>query len=103
MSRLDRPLKVWHGLLAVGMALLLSACATAIATSARSGASAAHTEKTSLGTDHGYTYVRQGFTNFANSVDQGVVSCGRRSVVVGGGGLSEANSSSGAQSLNSSY
>lgn len=55
------------------------------------------------GGSHGYSYVRKSFTNDANSVDQGIASCSRHQVPVGGGGLSGANNTTGAQALNSSY
>jgi hypothetical protein len=103
MSRLNQPLKAWQGLVAAVLTLVLGVCATAIATSAHSGAPTPRASKVLIGRSHGYSYVRRNFTNFANSVDQGVVGCGRGKVVVGGGGLSEANNSSGAQALNSSH
>jgi hypothetical protein len=102
MSRLNQPLKTWQGLVAVVLALLVGACATAIATSGNRGAPALHA-KVLVGKSHGYSYVQKSFTNSANDVDQGVVGCGKRQVVVGGGGLSEANNNSGAQALNGSY
>jgi hypothetical protein len=103
MSRLNQPLKAWQGLVAVAFALVLGACATAIATSANSGDPRPRASKVLIGRSHGYSYVHRSFTNSANDVDQGVVDCGRGKVVVGGGGLSEANNTSGAQALNSSY
>jgi hypothetical protein len=101
MNRLNQPLKTWHGLVVTVLALVLGACATAIATGSSAPTSGAN--KVLIGKSHGYSYVHKSFTNFANEVDQGVVNCGKGRVVVGGGGLSGANSSSGAQALNSSY
>ena len=96
MGTLNRPLKVWHGLVGVTLALLLGVGGTAIATSANTPAS-----RVSLGSEHGYTYVRHHFTNEANSQDQGVAGCDRDEVVVGGGALGDLNGS--AQFLNSTY
>lgn len=101
MNRLNRPLKAWHGLAAAVLALVLGACATAIATT--SSAPTSNASKVLIGKSHGYSYVHRTFTNTANEVDQGVVNCGKGRVVVGGGGLSGANNTSGAQALNSSY
>jgi hypothetical protein len=103
MGRLEQPLKAWHGLLAVLLALALGVSATAVATGGSSGAPTARAGKVTLGKDHGYTYVRQRLTNSGNSVDQGVVGCGRHKVIVSGGGLAYANNNADAQALNSSY
>lgn len=98
MSGLNRPLRVWHGIAAVVLALVLGACATAIATSSGTARG-----KTVIGTSHKYSYVKKSFSNRANEVDQGVVDCGKGKVPVGGGALAGANSTSGAQAVNSSY
>jgi hypothetical protein len=102
MRRLNRPLKAWQGLVGVVTAIVLGACATAVATSSGSGASTVTASKALIGKSHGYSYVRKSFTNEADSVDQGVASCRKGQVVVGGGGLAGANNSP-AQVLNSSY
>ena len=103
MNRLNRPLRAWHAIVLVIVALALGACATAIATGTGSGGGAASVSKVVISKSHGYSYVRKTFTNHANSVDQGIASCSRHQVPVGGGGLSGANNTSGAQALNSSY
>jgi hypothetical protein len=84
----------------VAVFIALGGTALASAMSAKSGAPTTRAPKISLGTAHRYTYLRKHFTNLAHSVDQGVVSCGRHQVAVGGGGLSP---SPGGQSLTSSY
>lgn len=98
MNRLNRPLRVWHGLVAVALALVLGVGATAIAM----GSGAAR-GKVVVGKSHKYSYIKKSFSNRANEVDQGVVNCGKGAVPVGGGAVSGANNSSGAQAMNSSY
>jgi hypothetical protein len=103
MKRLNQPLKAWHELVAIVLAVILGASASAIATGAVRGAATPSAGKALLARSHGYFYVHHRFTNFANDVTQGVVNCGRGKVVVGGGGLAGSNNTPGSQELNSSY
>jgi hypothetical protein len=95
MERLNQPLKLWHGLIVIALALVLGGGAGALATNINRDRG-----KAVLGTSHGYVYVQHHFRSSANGVTQGVVDCGRHEVVVAGGGLNEAQAG---QFLTSSY
>jgi hypothetical protein len=101
MNTLNRPVKLWHGLVGIVLIVLLATGADALATRQKPAASAAAVGKTVLGTTNGYVYRRHTFQADANDVTQGVVDCGRHQVPVGGGGLSVATSPT--EFLGSSY
>lgn len=95
MKRLNQPLKLWHGVIVIALAVVLGSGAGALARRTDSGGA-----KAVLGTSHGYVYVQHHFTSSANGTTQGVVDCGKHEAVVGGGGLNEAQDR---QVLSSSY
>jgi hypothetical protein len=101
MSRLNQPLKTWHGLIAIVAALFVGGAGTAIATSDKQ-AGPGGAAKSNLGSDHGYTYVSDFADNPAGEQTRATVNCGKGKVAVGGGGVGSA-SGAGEEDLNGSF
>jgi hypothetical protein len=85
MSRLNRPLRLWHALLATVAVFAIGVAGTAIAVGGKKAPSAG-SAKVNLGSSHGYVYVSKTGDQFsAGETNFEEVKCPKHSVVTGGG------------------
>ena len=86
MSRINRPLRLWHALLATVAVFAIGVAGTAIAVGGKNASSAVSAKAKRLGRSHGYVYLsKTGDQVPSGETDYQQIKCPRHSVVTGGG------------------